>query len=227
MIIFLVILSALLLAFAVYLIILHNNLVIARNKVQESFSSIDVYLKMRFDLVPNLVECVKAYTKHEKQALAEVIKARASMQNAVGEEEKVNIANEGIPVIKGVFALAEKYPNLKADTTFKKLQKTLEEIEENLSATRRFYNTNVTKYNNKVKVFPNNLFVKMLKHKPLHFFKIKLGEEVNPVVFKSDKEVRTPRRRAEKDTKKIKTGERKPGVKKRAQGNKETRNKKK
>lgn len=186
MVIFLVILCALILSFAVFLIILNNNLVIARNKVQESFSSIDVYLKMRFDLIPNLVECVRAYAKYEQQALTEVIKIRVSMQGAKSEEERIDVSNDGIPVIRGVFALAEKYPNLKADKNFQKLQKTLEEIEESLSATRRFYNTNVTTYNNKVKVFPNNLFAKTLGHKPLQFFKIKLGEEVIPAVFGLD-----------------------------------------
>ena len=193
-------LLAILVLFGLYVIVLHNTIVKAKNKVKESLSSIDVYLKMRFDLVPNLVATVKEYAQHEKKALSEIAKQRSMVQTANTTQETIQKSNEGLPVLKGVFALAEKYPDLKADKHFKTLEKALEDIEESLAAARRFYNTNVNKYNNKVKVFPNNLIAKMLKYQPMEFFSIKLGEEIAPKMFgKTQAKKPAPKKRVKKE----------------------------
>lgn len=162
---------------------IHNMLVRAQNKVAESLSSIEVYLKMRFDLVPNLVETVKEYAQHEKKALSEITKQRLMVQMANTTQETIQKSNTGLPVLKGVFALAEKYPDLKADKHFKQLEKSLKDIEESLVAARRFYNANINRYNNMIKVFPNNLLAKRFKCQTMEFFSIKLEEEVAPKIF--------------------------------------------
>lgn len=193
------VLLAVVISLAVYVIVLNNQIVRAKNKVQESLSSVDVYLKMRFDLVPNLVETVKGYAQHEKKALSEISKMRAMVQEANTTEEIIEKSNQGLPTLKGVFALAERYPQLKADECFKNLQKSLEDIEDSLAACRRFYNTNVNRYNNKIKVFPNNLVAKMLHHKSVEFFSIKLGEEVVPTVFKKVQKRKTTSKKSKKE----------------------------
>ncbi|MDO8429584.1 MAG: LemA family protein [Candidatus Daviesbacteria bacterium] len=135
----------------------YNGLVVARNRVKEAFSHIDVQLKRRSSLIPNLIETVKGYTKHEKEVLEEVTKARTSLMSAThpAEQAKANDTLSG--ALKTLFAVAEAYPDLKASTNFKELQDELSDTETKVAASRQFYNTNVLDYNNSLETFPSAL----------------------------------------------------------------------
>lgn len=152
-------------------IVEYNTIKSLQNKVKQSRSGIDVALTKRFDLIPNLVECVKAYCAHEEKVLKEVTQARTdymkSKSLAMGE-----IANDKT---QNVLLLAEKYPELKASSQFIELQSSLERTENSLSAARRLYNSDVTMYNTKIQTFPGNVFAGFMGAKPEDFFK---AEEV-------------------------------------------------
>lgn len=155
---------------------LYNSLVTARVRIQEAWSGIDVQLKRRADLVPNLVEAVKGYVKHEKGVLENVTKARAAMLGAktVGEKEKADNMLTG--ALKTIFAVAEAYPKLRASENFKQLQEELSDIEEKVAYSRQFYNSNVMDYNTKIKVFPNVLLAGSFGFKEEEFFEAEAGE---------------------------------------------------
>ena len=148
---------------------LYNQLVKAKNRVKEAESGIDVYLNQRFDLIPNLVECVKAYSKHEQNIFTEIANLRSAYMNSgkdLKDGEKLN--NK----INELIAVAENYPELKASEQYLNLQKTLTKIESQLQAARRIYNTEVTSYNNKVMVVPSNIVAKMFGFKEERLFEI-------------------------------------------------------
>lgn len=155
---------------------LYNSLVTARVRIQEAWSGIDVQLKRRADLVPNLVEAVKGYVKHEKGVLENVTRARAAMLGAktVGEKEKADNMLTG--ALKTIFAVAEAYPQLRASENFKELQEELSDIEEKVAYARQFYNSNVMDYNTKIKVFPNVLLAGSFGFKEEEFFEAEAGE---------------------------------------------------
>lgn len=138
----------------------YNTLVRKKNQVEEGFSTMDVYLKKRYDLVPNLVEVVKGYAKHEKDTLAEVIKLRNTAVSASSIDDKVKAENNFAQGLKSVFALAESYPNLKADTNFINLQTQLQSVEEDIANSRKYYNAVVKDFNNTIQVFPNSIIAK-------------------------------------------------------------------
>ena len=135
----------------------YNALVQLRNKVKNQFSQIDVQLKRRFDLIPNLVETVKGYAKHESETFEKVIQARSSYASATTDAEKIDAANEMSKAVRGLLAVAEAYPELKANTNFLSLQNDLKETEEKISYARQFYNDSVMVYNNKIQVIPSNI----------------------------------------------------------------------
>ncbi len=176
-----------LLIILVYGVMLYNHIIKLNNKVKESFSSIDVFLKKRFDLIPNLVKCVKGYTKHEKTVLGKLTRLRTAMNKATDSDMRVKTANKSLPVFESIFALSEKYPDLKADKLFKQLQDTMVEIEDDIAAAKRVYNSNVSKHNATIKKFPNNIVSKIFKWKEIAFYKIESGEEENTVIFAKDK----------------------------------------
>jgi LemA protein len=139
------------------IILLFNSLVGLRNRVRNAWSQIDVQLKKRFDLVPNLVETVKGYAKHEREVFENVTKARAMISQAKSIKENAEAQNMLTGALKTLFAVAENYPELKASQNFMMLQEELSGIESKIAYARQFYNDTVLQYNNSIQMFPNNL----------------------------------------------------------------------
>ena len=172
--------AIIILAVLVLLIIgCYNSLILLRNKVKDQWAQIDVQLKRRFDLIPNLVETVKGYAKHEKETFEKVIKARNSFNEAKTPEDEMKANNELSNGITKIFALAESYPELKADANFTKLQDELKETEDKISYARQFYNDNVMVYQNKLEMFPSNIVASIFRFKPEPFFAANEKEREN------------------------------------------------
>ncbi len=160
-----------LLAVLVFLIIaVYNSLIVLRNRVREAEASIDVQLKRRIDLIPNLVETVKGYAKHEKTLLENITKARSALLSAKTMDEKAQANNMLTDTLKSLFAVAENYPDLKANQNFLELQRQLEDTEDKIAYARQFYNSAVLEYNNKIQMFPSNLIAGMFNFKEEQFF---------------------------------------------------------
>lgn len=153
-----------------YIWSLYNSLVTSRIQVKEAWSGIDVQLKRRADLIPNLVETVKGYAKHEKELFENVTKARSSLLSAKSPEDANRANNMLTDALKSIFAIAENYPQLKANENFKELQRQLEDTEDKVAYARQFYNTNVLDYNTKIQVFPNVLVASNLGFAKEEFF---------------------------------------------------------
>lgn len=159
---------------------IYNNLVGARNQVENAFGSIDVMLKKRYDLIPNLVETVKAYMKHEKETLTSITELRTkAISGNLSNEEKIEVENKLSGMMRSVMVAVESYPELKADSQFTMLQRSWNEAEEQISAARRSYNAAVTSYNNAVEKFPSSLFASMFGHKRKQVFVIPEVERQN------------------------------------------------
>ena len=178
----LIIVIAVILFIIFYAIGVYNKLVNARNKVKDQFSQIDVQLKRRVDLIPNLVETVKGYAKHENSTLKEVIEARNKLNSAGTINEEIDANNKLTGALNKLFALAESYPDLKANENFKTLQEDLKDTEDKISYARSFYNDTVLQYNNIVEMFPSNIIASMFKFTKYEFFKIDEKEKENPKV---------------------------------------------
>ncbi len=166
-----------------YIFLTYNSLISAKVKVSEALSQINVQLKRRTDLIPNLVETVKGYAKHEKELFENVTKARASLLSAKSLPDKAEANNQLSKTLKTLFAVAEAYPDLRASENFKELQQELEDTENKIAYARQFYNSVVMDYNTKLKVFPTVLFANMLNFKPMEFFEIEESEK-KPVKVK-------------------------------------------
>ncbi len=167
---------------ALYFVSTYNGLVKLRNMVKDQWSQIDVLLKRRADLIPNLVETVKGYAKHESGTLEAVIAARNKAVSATTTEEEMKANGELSGALNRLFALAESYPDLKANTNFMDLQNNLKETEDKISYARQFYNDAVLKYKNKLEVFPSNIVAGMFSFKPEPFFEAVGEERENPKV---------------------------------------------
>lgn len=163
-----------------YVWFLYNSLVTSKIRVSEAFSSIDVQLKRRTDLIPNLVETVKGYAKHEKEVFENVTKARSALLGAKGPKEAAEANNQLAGALKSIFAVAEAYPRLRASENFKELQQELSDTESKIAYSRQFYNSNVMDYNTKLQVFPSVIIAGMLGFKPAEFFEAE-EEEKKPV----------------------------------------------
>lgn len=150
----------------------YNSLVSLRNKVKDQWSQIDVQLKKRADLIPNIVETVKGYAKHEKETLEDVVKARNALNTASSVEEEMAANNQITGALNKLFALSEAYPELKANENFMSLQKDLKDVEEKISYARQFYNDTVMTYNNKVQMFPSNIIASLFGFKESKFFEL-------------------------------------------------------
>jgi LemA protein len=150
----------------------YNGLIRLKNRVEEAWSDIDVQLKRRYDLIPNLVETVKGYAKHEAETLEKVVQARNMAMGAQGTGEHAKAENMLTDTLKSVFALSEAYPDLKANQNFLQLQDELRDAEDKIQAARRFYNANVRDFNTKIQVFPNNVVAAQLKFEKYEFFEI-------------------------------------------------------
>jgi LemA protein len=162
-----------------FVISLYNRLAKLNVNVEESFSSMDVYLKKRYDLIPNLVETVKGYASHEKETLERVIRARNSAMSATDPGEVLEANNQLAMGLKSIFALAESYPDLKANEGFVNLQNQLTKIEEDISNARLYYNGNVKIFNKAIVVFPNVIIANMMGFEKKPFFEIEEAEREN------------------------------------------------
>lgn len=169
-----------------YLWAIYNSLVTAKARIAEALSQIDVQLKRRTDLIPNLVETVKGYAKHEKSVLENVANARSGLMNASTAKEKAEANNILSDTLKSLFAVAENYPDLKASQNFLSLQEELSDTENKIAYSRQFYNSNVLDYNTKIKIFPNVIFANMFNFKDAEYFQA--GEEDKKPVKVSFKE---------------------------------------
>ncbi len=166
-------------AILVWLISVYNSLVRGKNRTDEAWSDIDVQLKRRHDLIPNLIETIKGYAKHEKELFENVTKARAAAMQAQGARAKSEAENALSQTLKSLFAVAENYPQLKASENFAKLQDELTDTENKIQAARRFYNSQARDFNIKIQTFPNNMVAGWLKFKPYDFFEIEEEEREN------------------------------------------------
>ena len=180
--IIIIIIVGVLLILVFYGIGVYNSLVNARNKVKDQFSQIDVQLKRRSDMIPNLVETVKGYTKHEEKTLKEVVEARNKMNTANGINEELEASNQITGALNKLFALSEAYPDLKANENFMSLQQDLKETEDKLSYARSFYNDTVLNYNNLREQFPSNIIAKLFNFGKIEFFKTEDKEKEVPNV---------------------------------------------
>ena len=169
-------------ALFVLAIILYNKLVVARQQVKESWSTVDTFLKRRYDLIPNLVEIVKGYAKHESETLEAVINARNKAVSATTTEEEIKANGELTNALSRLLAVAESYPELKANTNFMDLQSNLSETEDKIAYARQFYNDAVLKYKNKLEMFPSNIVASIFGFKPEAFFEATEQEKETPKV---------------------------------------------
>ena len=161
---------------------LYNKLVSLKNCVKNSYAQIDVQLKRRNDLIPNLVETVKGYAAHEKGVLEEVTKARSNVMNASNIKETSDANNQLTGALKTLFAVAENYPDLKANSNFQQLQDQLSDTEDKISYARQFYNDTVLMYNNACQQFPSNILAKMFGFKEEEFFEADVASREVPQV---------------------------------------------
>lgn len=163
----LVVVVGIVLLFVLYL---YNSLISAKLRVREAFSQIDVQLKRRTDLIPNLIETVKGYATHERSVFEKVTELRTQLMQAKGPEKKAEVNNMITEALKSIFAVAENYPQLRASENFKELQEELEDTENKIAYSRQFYNSNVLDYNTKLQIFPNVIFARLLNFQPAEFF---------------------------------------------------------
>jgi len=162
------------------IILIYNSLISKKNQVENAFASVDTMLKKRFDLIPNLVNTVKAYMSHEKSILTEVTELRAKATSGnVSNDEVVALDNQLSKAVGRIMMVSENYPDLKSNTNFIQLQASWTEIEEQISAARRFFNTAVTEYNNAVEMFPTNIFARMMNYQRKKVFEIHEAERQN------------------------------------------------
>ena len=169
-----VIVLILIIVLAGYVVAVYNGLIVSKNRVKEAFSDVQIQLKRRYDLIPNLVETVKGYASHESQTLEKVIQARnmamAAQKGDLKEQAKAENILSG--TLKSLFAVSENYPELKANENFLKLQFELTDTEDKIKAARRFYNTNVLALNNKIEMFPSNIIASMFQFTKQEFFEL-------------------------------------------------------
>lgn len=185
LVVILSVLCFLIIIVGLYFLNTYNRFVVLRNRVKEAWSDIEVLLKRRYDLIPNLVEVVKGYAAHEKNTLEAVIQARnmAMAANKSSIEEQSKSENILSGTLKSLFALSENYPDLKANENFLELQRELIDTENKIQASRRFYNTNVLAFNTKIELFPSNFIASIFKFEKQKFFELGENEQEakNPV----------------------------------------------
>ena len=169
-----VVVALLLLVFTTY-----NCFVKLNNKVEEAFSTMDVYLKKRWDLIPNIVETVKGYAKHEKSTLEEVINLRNSSYDKMNTNDKVEVNNKLSQGISKLMAIAEAYPDLKANENFKDLSSQLTKVEDDIANARKYYNGTVRIFNDKVQMFPSNIIASIFGYKAKKMFEANENEREN------------------------------------------------
>lgn len=162
---------------AIIIIVMYNGFIRLKNNCEEAFATMDVYLKKRYDLIPNLVETVKGYASHEKETLERVISARNMAQGAVNMEEKAAGENALTGTLKTLFAVAENYPDLKANENFLDLQHKLNMVEEDIANSRKYYNAVIKQFNTKCEVFPSNIIASIFHFEKKPMFEVDAEEE--------------------------------------------------
>lgn len=167
-----------------WLILTYNNLITLKNRAKEAWADIEVQLKRRYDLIPNLVETVKGYAAHEKEVFEKVTEARTRAMGAETLEERGKAENALSETLKSLFAVAENYPNLRASENFQKLQDELTDTEDKIQAARRFYNGNVRDLNIKIESFPANIVASLFGFAKMEFFEIAEAAAREPVKVK-------------------------------------------
>jgi len=185
--IFYIVLLVVVVLLAGWVIATYNRFITLRNRTKEAWADIDVQLRRRYDLIPNLVETVKGYASHEKAVLENVTKARSTAMAAEqsGDPKKIGEAENMLAgTLKTLFAVAENYPQLKAAENFLELQRELRDTEDKIQASRRFYNTNIRDLNIKIEVFPANIIAKIFNFTKMDFFEIEKGAAREPVAVK-------------------------------------------
>ena len=160
----------------IYLLICYNSFVKLNNQVKEAFSTMDVYLKKRWDLIPNIVESVKGYAEYEKQTIEEIVNLRNDAYEKMNDAAKVEINNKISQGLGKLMAIAEGYPELKANENFKNLSNQLSKIEDDIANARKYYNATVRVFNNKVEMFPNNIFARLFGYKSKSMFEASANE---------------------------------------------------
>ncbi len=182
------ILSLIIVMAGIVVIFLINSLIMKKNNVKNALLGVDIQLKKRFDLVPNLVAAVARYLEHENDTLTRLTQLRSQYNSAAAIADKVEIDAAGSALLHSLMVQVENYPELKASDSLEQLQRSLNEIEAQLAAARRFYNTAATEFNKAVEVFPSNLVASMLNYRPFELFRVEENERLNPDVgelFKS------------------------------------------
>ncbi len=172
-----IIIVAILVVAALVVIGIRNSMIGSRNRVDESWSGIDVQLKRRHDLIPNLVETVKGYASHEQKVFEETSRARAEAMKATGVQETGKAEQKLTAALADLRAVAENYPQLRATENFQRLQSSLTEVEDEIQASRRIYNSNVQSFNTKIQVFPNSVIAGISGFEPREFFEIETAAE--------------------------------------------------
>ncbi len=176
---------AIIVALCLFLVVKYNGFVSLRNRAREAWADIDVQLKRRYDLIPNLVNTVKGYATHESTAFEKVSEARSRAMQAGTPAEKGEAENVLSGTLKSLFAISEAYPELKANTNFLQLQSELSDTENKIQAARRFYNGNVRDLNTSIQMFPGNIIASMFNFMAMDFFQLEEGsEEKEPVAVK-------------------------------------------
>ncbi len=182
-----VVLLVIIVALVAWVFSMYNSLITLRNRVKNAWSQIDVQLQRRFDLIPNLVETVKGYMKHEEATLTKVTELRTSWANATTVEQKVELDNQLSGALKTIMAVSENYPDLKANTNFSELQAELKGTEDKIAYSRQFYNDTVTKYNDKIQMVPTNIIAGMFHFVEEPLYKIESEEAKQNVKVSFDK----------------------------------------
>ena len=173
------IIAAIVILLFIYILISYNSLVKLGNSVKEAFSTMDVYLKKRWDLIPNIVETVKGYAKHEKETLESVVKLRNSAYDKMSQDDKITANDQITGALSKLMALSESYPDLKANQNFLDLSSQLAKIEDDIANARKYYNAVVKNMNNKVQMFPSNIISKLFGFHEQKMFEISEKEKEN------------------------------------------------
>ena len=163
----------------IYIFITYNSFIKLSNIVQEAFSTMDIYLKKRWDLVPNLVEVVKGYASHEKAVLEQVTTLRTNTYQNMSMDKKINVNEQLTQGISKIMAISESYPDLKANQNFLELSRELTKIEDEIANSRKYYNGSVRIFNTKIQIFPNNIIAKLFNFKEANMFEANIEEKNN------------------------------------------------
>ena len=170
----------------IYILITYNSFINSRNLVKEAFSTMDIYLKKRWDIIPNLIEVVKSYSKYEKETLTKITSLRSSSYDELTMNNKIDINEELSKSLSNIFAVSENYPELKANELYTNLSNNLISIEDEIANSRKYYNGTVRNFNNKIQMFPNNILAKLFRFKEFKMFEANAEEKNNVGVNLND-----------------------------------------